>query len=108
MLEKVWVTTTHLSSQEADAADQFRQRARVLCNTAGHSASIWAPSYLEQRYLQWNGWTDLALASYLGLKPVVEIILREEKTPTSTCKAEATARRCRQHRREATRRSCRY
>ncbi|KAK1764670.1 hypothetical protein QBC33DRAFT_546789 [Phialemonium atrogriseum] len=70
----------HFVSQEVTDADLFRKDARTLCNIAGHQASIWVPSYLKQRKLQWEGWTDLALASYLGLKQVVQDILFKEKT----------------------------
>jgi hypothetical protein len=70
----------HYVSQEATAASQSRKDARTLCNLAGHQVSIWVPSYFERRYLLWKGWTDLTLASYLGLKLIVEDILLEEKT----------------------------
>ncbi|KAF2458453.1 hypothetical protein BDY21DRAFT_220776, partial [Lineolata rhizophorae] len=69
----------HYGSQESAVAEQSRKDARTLCNIAGHRASIWAPSYLKQRNLQYAGWSDLALASYLGLKQVVQAILLEEK-----------------------------
>jgi hypothetical protein len=69
----------HFVSQEATGANAFRKHARMLCNTTSHHASLWAPSYLEQRYLPWKGWSDLALASYLGFSEVVEDILFKEK-----------------------------
>lgn len=69
----------HFVSQEAANANAFRRHARMLCNTTSHQASIWAPSYLEQRYHIWEGWSDLALASYLGLSEVVQDILFKEK-----------------------------
>ncbi|KAH8654691.1 ankyrin repeat-containing domain protein [Ilyonectria robusta] len=74
----------HYISQEAAAADRSRKDARMLCNTAGHQASIWAPTYLSQRYLRWGDWTDLTLASFLSLKLVVEDILLKEKTDVNT------------------------
>lgn len=38
------------------------------------------PQYLKRRHLGREGWTDLALASYLGLKLVIKDISVEEKT----------------------------
>ena len=70
----------HYGSQESAVAEQGLKDARMLCNIAGHQASTWAISYLEQRYLEYAGWSDLAFASYLGLKQVVQAILLEEKT----------------------------
>lgn len=69
----------HYISQEAVLTDQSRKDARILCNIAGHQTSIWAPMYFRETHLQWEGWTDLVLASYLGLKQTVEDILLEEK-----------------------------
>lgn len=68
----------HYVSQEVAVADQSRKDARMLCNVAGHQARIWAPVYF--RYLDWRGWTDSALASYLGLARVVGDILDMEGT----------------------------
>ncbi|KAH8744416.1 hypothetical protein F5882DRAFT_455073 [Hyaloscypha sp. PMI_1271] len=68
----------HYVSQEAAVADQSRKDVRILYKVAGHQAGIWAPSYLKERYMKWEGWTDLALASYLGLTLTVEDVLREE------------------------------
>ncbi|KAB5513478.1 hypothetical protein GE09DRAFT_1266749, partial [Coniochaeta sp. 2T2.1] len=31
------------------------------------------------KYISWRGWTDLALASYLGLRLVIEDIVAKEK-----------------------------
>jgi ankyrin repeat domain-containing protein 50 len=70
----------HYISQEAAAADQSRKDARMLCNTVGHQTSIWAPICLKRSFREWDSWTDLSLASYLGLKLVVEDILLKEKT----------------------------
>jgi hypothetical protein len=69
----------HFVSQKAADANAFRKYARTLCNTTGHQASIWVPSCLRYRHLHWKGWSDLALASYLGLSEVVEDILFKEK-----------------------------
>jgi hypothetical protein len=69
----------HFVSQEVTNADAFRRHARTLCNTAGHQASIWAPSYFKETFLLWEDWSDLTLASYLGLSEVVHDILFKEK-----------------------------
>jgi ankyrin repeat protein len=68
----------HYISQGAVLTDQSRKDARILCNIAGHQASIWAPIYFSETNLQWEGWTDLVLVSYLGLKQTVEDTLLEE------------------------------
>jgi ankyrin repeat protein len=73
----------HHISQEDATADQSRKDARTLCNMAGE-ARVWAPKYFEPQNVNWynvdwEDWTDLALASYLGLGLVVEDILAKEK-----------------------------
>ena len=65
-------------SQEEVIASQSRSDARTLCNVAGE-ARVWAPKYFEEDYIEWKRWTDLALASYLGLNLTVEDILAEEE-----------------------------
>ncbi|KAK7421464.1 hypothetical protein QQX98_002163 [Neonectria punicea] len=69
----------HYNSQEDTIADQSRKNARMLCDVTGEQVGVWAPIYFE-RDSGWEPWADLALASYLGLKLVVEDILAEEKT----------------------------
>jgi hypothetical protein len=68
----------HHISQEDVIADQLRKDARTLCNVAGQ-ARVWAPNYFKRRYGDWQSWTDLALASSLGLRLVVEDILGKER-----------------------------
>jgi ankyrin repeat protein len=70
----------HFVSQEVTNTDSFRRHTRTLYNTAGHQASIWAPSYLKQQDLRWTGCSDLILASYLDLSEVVYDILFKEKS----------------------------
>ncbi|TGJ75468.1 hypothetical protein E0Z10_g10990 [Xylaria hypoxylon] len=70
----------HHLSQEDVIADQSRKDARRLCNVAGEQGRVWMPKYVDPRGLPLEGWTDLALASYMGLKLVVEDILVKEKT----------------------------
>jgi ankyrin repeat protein len=70
----------HYGSQDSAAAEQCREDARMLCNMTGYYASLWVRDYFHQRGLWHYGWTDLALASYLGLKEVVQLILSEEET----------------------------
>jgi hypothetical protein len=55
------------------------RHARILYHVAGHLASIWAPSYFYQRDIELEGYTDLSLASYLGINEVVHDILVKEK-----------------------------
>ncbi|KAH8647874.1 hypothetical protein BX600DRAFT_484435 [Xylariales sp. PMI_506] len=69
----------HYTSQERDAAHRSRKDARTLCNVAGEQEEIWVYDYFRRRYRPERDWTDLALASYLGLIPVVEDILNEEE-----------------------------
>ncbi|KAK3351860.1 hypothetical protein B0H65DRAFT_137399 [Neurospora tetraspora] len=69
---------SHHISQEDVLADRSRKDARALCNVVG-KAMVWAPNYFEPRWISWQNWTDLALASYLGLRLVVEDILAKEK-----------------------------
>ncbi len=68
---------SHYISQQATVANQFRKDACALCHVDGNHAKIWAPTYLEQRHLWVEKWTDLAWASYLGLMQVVEDIFLE-------------------------------
>jgi len=49
--------------------------ALSLCNPS--NAHIWAPQHIS-RFLRWWAWSDLALASYIGLAPVVEDILSQQ------------------------------
>jgi ankyrin repeat domain-containing protein 50 len=70
--------SSHYISQEAAAADKSRKDARMLCDMAGPQAKLWTTGYLQQRNIKVAGWTDLALASYLGLTFVVDDILTQE------------------------------
>ncbi|KAI3317871.1 hypothetical protein HD806DRAFT_355125 [Xylariaceae sp. AK1471] len=70
----------HYCSQEDVFADQSRKDARMLCNVAGKLVRVWAYEHSDFARLKTDHWTDLALASHLGLKLVVEDILAEEKT----------------------------
>ncbi|CAI7577913.1 unnamed protein product [Penicillium glandicola] len=71
--------SSHFLSQEGTAIDQSLMDARTLCN--GHQPWVWvASSKLAsiRSPLVFHDMTDLSLASYLGLKQVVEHILSEE------------------------------
>ncbi|KAB5572282.1 hypothetical protein GE09DRAFT_663096 [Coniochaeta sp. 2T2.1] len=68
----------HFTSQEDVIAEQSRKDSRTLCNVAGERR-VWAPIYFRRRYISWRGWTELALASSLGLRLVVQDILTKEK-----------------------------
>ena len=52
----------------------------MICNVAGEQGRVWIPKYFKGSFYEGEDWTDLALASYLGLKLVVRDILVEEKT----------------------------
>jgi ankyrin repeat domain-containing protein 50 len=48
--------------------------ALVLCNTA--NSHVWAPQHFSRgSFLRWWTWTDLALASYIGLASTVEALV---------------------------------
>ena len=68
-----WVL--HYTFQESRAANESVEVARRLCNCSGPQARFWIPAYLSSRYISSDGWTDLALASFLGLILVVEQLL---------------------------------
>ncbi|KAB5566923.1 ankyrin repeat-containing domain protein [Coniochaeta sp. 2T2.1] len=81
----------HYVSQEDVIADQLRKDARMLCNVVGE-ARVWAPNYFKRRYIVWQSWTDLALASYLGVRLVVQDILtKEEIDVDAQCGGDGTA-----------------
>ncbi|MBE3047284.1 ankyrin repeat domain-containing protein [Candidatus Bathyarchaeota archaeon] len=72
----------HYVSQEEKIADESLKNARLLCMTGKHAAGhAWALelNHSTMNFL-WQDWTDLAVASYLKLRLVVEYILAEEKT----------------------------
>jgi hypothetical protein len=64
----------HYVSQQTAVANVDRRVARILCDLRGPQARLWASDYLTQRYKRVEGWTDLALASYIGLALVVDDI----------------------------------
>ena len=70
--------TSHFLSQEASAIDQYLKDARTLCD----ARQAWVQVARYKGLLGWTpdsqDMTDLSLASYLGLKQVVENILSEE------------------------------
>ncbi|KAK0701259.1 hypothetical protein B0H67DRAFT_443622, partial [Lasiosphaeris hirsuta] len=67
-----WSTHYLAASTTPDSPD--KDHALSLCNPA--HAHVWAPKHLSRvHFLRWWAWSDLALASYTGLAPVVEDIL---------------------------------
>lgn len=84
----------HYLSQEDAVADKSRKDARMLCHVDGKQVRAWVPwhrwkSTYPFKRIHWSDFgsgfgSDLALASYLGLKWVVEDILAEEKTDVNT------------------------
>ncbi|KAJ5970670.1 uncharacterized protein N7479_000588 [Penicillium vulpinum] len=70
---------SHFLSQEAMAIDQSLEDARILCNGRQAWVRVAATGWASRRRsLVFREMTDLSLASYLGLKQVVEKILSEE------------------------------
>ena len=69
----------HFVSQNAAGANALRRQARRLCNTTGHQIGTWVPYYFRQQGFPWVYLSDLALASRLGFREVVEDILFKEK-----------------------------
>jgi hypothetical protein len=73
----------HFKSQGPDRADRSRKDARALCNVSGPQTRRWGRRvYTPGKYISWiwksEEWTDLILASYLGLAQVVDDILALE------------------------------
>ncbi|KAK0639727.1 hypothetical protein B0T16DRAFT_395401 [Cercophora newfieldiana] len=65
------------TESKVDGALVFADRALALCKP--RKAHIWAPQHFSRgSFLCWWTWSDLALASYVGLAPVVEEILSQE------------------------------
>ena len=67
----------HYVSQGDSGAQKSTTDARMLCNTA-QQAEHWLAVYCERNYLKRTEWTNLSLASYIGLSQVVEEILKFE------------------------------
>ncbi|SPO07333.1 uncharacterized protein DNG_10027 [Cephalotrichum gorgonifer] len=64
----------HYISQEEEIAEESRKLARTLCNTSREQASAWLYHH-HHRHVFEGPWTDLTLASFLGLNLVVKDIL---------------------------------
>jgi len=67
----------HYTSQDNRGAKDSRKAAQRLCNEALSQQSCWFPTYCESSYLEFSGWTELAIASLLGLIFVVEDLCAE-------------------------------
>ncbi|CAG8898977.1 unnamed protein product [Penicillium egyptiacum] len=75
----------HFLSQEPTVIDQSLNDARTLCNR--HQAWVWVAAsgwVSEIRLTLFHYMTDLSLASYFGLKQVVENILSDEHVDVNT------------------------
>ncbi|CAI7570466.1 unnamed protein product [Penicillium crustosum] len=70
--------TLHFLSQEAAAIDQSLKDARTLCDSRQAWVQVARYKGLLRRTPDFQYMTDLSLASYLGLKQVVENILSKE------------------------------
>jgi ankyrin repeat protein len=70
---------SHFVSQNAADSNALRTQARTLCTTTTGQAGTWTPYYSRQNLLDLGGLSDLALASCIGLREVVEDILLKER-----------------------------
>ncbi|OAA77529.1 Ankyrin repeat-containing domain protein [Akanthomyces lecanii RCEF 1005] len=69
----------HFERQYAFAKQCWMQRARRLCKTSEQPLKIWGAVYCQVWAQQtFFGWTDLAVAAYLGLSTVVGKMLDDE------------------------------
>ena len=68
---------THYTSQPNELAKDSQNAARILCNTSLPQLSYWFPLYCDSRYIKSLSWTELGIASLLGLTYVVEGFLIE-------------------------------
>lgn len=71
-----WVV--HYTSQDSERAKTTRKAARRLSSRVTVTPSYWCSMCCESRYLACSGWTELEIASLLGLIYVVEDLLNEE------------------------------
>jgi ankyrin repeat protein len=69
---------SHYVSQDDMGAELSITCARMLCNTTRGQENTWFQVYCKENRLSQEGWTDLILASFLGLKQVSREMLRNE------------------------------
>ena len=68
----------HYNSQDGQSAQSSRKAAGMLCRTSLPQLSYWSPIYLKSHFGDFlNSWTDVGIASQLGLFYVVEDFLNE-------------------------------
>lgn len=72
--------SSHYVAQDLAVANETRKEARRLCRITDRQARLWIRHYLSEFRLlrDSDSWTDLALASFLDLVPVVKDILAEK------------------------------
>ena len=66
----------HYTSQPAGLAKDSQNAAKKLCNTSS-PPGYWFPLYCDSSYIEPSGWTELGIASLLGLTYVAEGFLNE-------------------------------
>ncbi|KAK3174277.1 hypothetical protein OEA41_001521 [Lepraria neglecta] len=66
----------HYTSQPAELAKDSQKAAKKLCNTSS-PPGYWFPLYCGSSYMEPSGWTELGIASLLGLTYVTEGFLNE-------------------------------
>ena len=68
----------HYNSQDGQSAQSSRKAAGMLCRTSLAQLSYWCPIFRKAQYGNFlDNWTDLGIASQLGLIYVVEDFLNE-------------------------------
>ena len=65
----------HYTSQPTELAKDSQNAATKLCNTS--PPGYWFPLYCNSSYMEPSGWTELGIASLLGLTYVAEGFLNE-------------------------------
>ena len=69
--------SAHYVSQSSELAKDSRGAARRLCNTSFSQKHPWFREYCHSKYLTSSNYSDLGMASLLGLIYVVEDVLNE-------------------------------
>lgn len=68
----------HYTSQDTELARSSRKAGGMLSRISQSQISYWSPIYCKWRYLDFpDHWTELEIASQLGLSYVVEDLLNE-------------------------------
>lgn len=72
----------HFKAMDQAASSSYLPQARNLCNTFLPASRTWGPWYLRYSPTWWwrvynsfRGWSSLAVASFVGIKPLVEDLI---------------------------------